>query len=177
VPVFVSAFAWRWLFNGQYGFFNVLLTRLGSSPLPWLSDPVWTFAAVTATNVWLGAPFMMVALLAGLQAIPRDLLEAAEIDGCSRRAMLWHVTLPLLRPVSATVLLLGAIWTFNMFNVIWLVQGGANTVEILATTAFRMFHAEGDYAGAAAYGTVILAILAAFSLLYLRLAARGEAEA
>jgi arabinogalactan oligomer/maltooligosaccharide transport system permease protein len=162
------------MFNNQYGFLNILLARLGASPVPWLSDPVWTFVAVTATNVWLGVPFMMVTLLAGLQAIPRGLYEAAEIDGCSPRAMFWHITLPLLRPVSATAVLLGAIWTFNMFNVIWLVQGGANSVEILATTAFRLFHAEGDYAGAAAYGTVILLILAGFSLLYLRLVRPGE---
>lgn len=174
VPVYVSAFAWRWLFNSQYGFFNVVLRMLGQSPVPWLSDTTWTFAAVTVTNVWLGVPFMMVTLLAGMQAIPKDLYESAEIDGCSKWQQVLWVTMPMLRPVSLTVILLGAIWTFNMFNVIWLVQGGGTTVEILATYAFRLFRDYHDYAAAAAYGTIILLLLLAFSLLYLRLLHREE---
>jgi len=109
VPVYVSAFSWRWLFNNQYGFINVILQKLSISPVPWLSDSTWTFVAVTVTNVWLGIPFMMISLLAGLQTIPRDLYEAAEIDGCTRFQMLRAVTLPLLRPVSMTIILLGAI--------------------------------------------------------------------
>jgi arabinogalactan oligomer / maltooligosaccharide transport system permease protein len=174
VPVYVSAFAWRWLFNNQYGFFNVLLARLGHSPIPWLSDAVWTFVAVTATNVWLGVPFMMIMLLAGLQSIPQDLYEQAEIDGCTRWQTVLSVTLPLLRPVSTTVILLGAIWTFNVFNVIWLVQGGGNNIEILATYAFRLFRDFQDYAGAAAYGVIIFLMLMVFSMVYLRVLHRDE---
>jgi arabinogalactan oligomer/maltooligosaccharide transport system permease protein len=174
VPAYVSAFSWRWLFNTQYGFFNVVLQKLGHSPIPWLSDSTWTFVAVTITNVWLGIPFMMVTLLAGMQAIPKDLYEAAEIDGCSRWQQTLFVTLPMLRPVSLTIILLGAIWTFNMFNVIWLVQGGGTAVEILATYAFRLFHDYHDYAGAATYGTLIFLLLLVFSLLYLKLLQREE---
>ncbi len=174
VPVYVSAFSWRWLFNSQYGFFNVILQKIGHSPIPWLSDSVWTFIAVTITNVWLGIPFMMISLLAGMQAIPKDLYEAAEIDGCSRLQKIWYVTFPMLRPVSLTIILLGAIWTFNMFNVIWLVQGGGTTVEILATYAFRLFRDYHDYAGAATYGTLIFVLLLVFSLLYLKLLHRDE---
>lgn len=174
VPVYVSAFSWRWLFNSQYGFFNVILQKLGQSPVPWLSDTVWTFVAVTITNIWLGIPFMMISLLAGMQAIPKDLYEAAEIDGCSKWQQVRYVTLPMLRPVSLTIILLGAIWTFNMFNVIWLVQGGGTAVEILATYAFRLFRDYHDYAGAATYGTVIFLLLLIFSLLYLKLLHREE---
>lgn len=174
VPVYVSAFSWRWLFNSQYGFFNVILQKLGQSPVPWLSDTVWTFVAVTITNIWLGIPFMMISLLAGMQAIPKDLYEAAEIDGCSKWQQVRYVTLPMLRPVSLTIILLGAIWTFNMFNVIWLVQGGGTAVEILATYAFRLFRDYHDYAGAATYGTVIFLLLLVFSLLYLKLLHREE---
>ncbi|MBX7245104.1 MAG: ABC transporter permease subunit [Candidatus Sumerlaeaceae bacterium] len=177
VPVYVSAFSWRWLFNNQYGFFNIVLQKLSCSPIPWLSDATWTFVAVSITNVWLGVPFMMITLLAGMQSIPRDLYESAAIDGCGRWRTLLSVTLPLLRPVSMTAILLGAIWTFNMFNVIWLVQGGGNTVEILATYAFRLFRDFQDYAGAAAYGTVILVLLLLFSLGYLRILQRGELRA
>jgi len=174
VPVYVSAFSWRWLFNSQDGFFNVVLQKLGHSPIPWLSDTLWTFVAVTITNVWLGIPFMMISLLAGMQAIPKDLYESAQIDGCNRWQQIRWVTLPMLRPVSMTIILLGAIWTFNMFNVIWLVQGGGTTVEILATYAFRLFRDYHDYAGAAAYGTVIFLLLLVFSLFYLKLLHREE---
>ncbi len=174
VPVYVSAFSWRWLYNSQYGFFNVVLQKLGCSPVPWLSDSTWTFVAVTITNVWLGIPFMMISLLAGMQAIPKDLYEAAQIDGCSRWQQVLYVTLPMLRPVSLTVILLGAIWTFNMFNVIWLVQGGGTAVEILATYAFRLFRDYHDYAGAATYGTLIFLLLLLFSLGYLKLLHREE---
>ena len=174
VPVYVSAFAWRWLYNSQYGFFNVILQKLGCSPIPWLSDSQWTFVAVTITNVWLGIPFMMISLLAGMQAIPKDLYEAAEIDGCTRWQKVRYVTLPMLRPVSLTVILLGAIWTFNMFNVIWLVQGGGTAVEILATYAFRLFRDYHDYAAAATCGALIFVLLLAFSLFYLKLLHREE---
>lgn len=174
VPVYVSAFSWRWLFNSQYGFFNVVLQKLGHSPIPWLSDSTWTFVAVTITNVWLGIPFMMISLLAGMQAIPKDLYEAAQIDGCTRWQQVRYVTLPMLRPVSLTIILLGAIWTFNMFNVIWLVQGGGTAVEILATYAFRLFRDYHDYAGAATYGTLIFLLLLGFSVLYLKILHREE---
>ena len=174
VPVYVSAFSWRWLFNGQYGLFNRLLEAAGRSPIPWLSDATWTFVAATVTNVWLGVPFMMITLLAGLQSIPKELYEAADIDGCTRWQATINVTMPMLRPVSMTAVLLGTIWTFNMFNVIWLLQGGGRNVEILATRAFRLFYEGRDYAASAAYGVVILGLLVVFSALYARVLRAGD---
>jgi arabinogalactan oligomer/maltooligosaccharide transport system permease protein len=159
VPVYVSAFAWRFVFNSQGGLANRALEALGASPIPWLSDSTWTFVAATVANVWVGVPFMMIMLLAGLQSIPVELKESARVDGCSRFQVLWLVILPLLRPLSLTVVILGSIWTFNAFNILWLLQGGGNNVEILATRAFRLFRDQGDHAMAATYGTIILLIL------------------
>ena len=108
VPVFVTAFSWRWIFNGPYGVGNALLRALATSripllnhvgPVPWLSDWTWTFVAATVTNAWLGTPFTMVMLLAGLKTIPSDLYEAAAIDGCTTLQAFRHVTLPMLRPI------------------------------------------------------------------------------
>ena len=79
---------------------------------------------VILANVWLGIPFMMVALLGGLQSIDPDLQDAAAVDGANAWQRFWAVTMPGLRPVAATVILLGLIWTFNMFNVIYLITGG-----------------------------------------------------
>jgi arabinogalactan oligomer / maltooligosaccharide transport system permease protein len=168
VPVFVSAFVWRFLFN-QQGVINAGLGTVGIDPIPWLSSTGWTMTACIVVNVWLGVPFMMTVLLGGLQSIPDEMMEAAVVDGASKWQRFWHVTLPLLKPVAVTATLLGVIWTFNMFNVIYLMQGrDGRQVEILATLAFRRFYVNGDYGLAAAYGVLILSLLLAFAWAYLR---------
>jgi arabinogalactan oligomer/maltooligosaccharide transport system permease protein len=151
---------------------------LGLDPVAWF-DNRWTslFTAV-ATNIWLGVPFMMVSLLGGIQAIPAELYEAATIDGASPWQRFANVTLPGLRSVSMTVVLLGTIWTFNMFPVIFLVTGGqpAGQTEILVTGAFRAaFQGIRNYSLAATYGVLILSILLVFSAMYRR-AMREQGE-
>jgi arabinogalactan oligomer/maltooligosaccharide transport system permease protein len=174
VPVFVSAFVWRFLFN-QQGVINAGLDAVGIGPIAWLSSTAWTMTACIVVNVWLGVPFMMTVLLGGLQSIPHEMYEAATVDGATKRQQFWNVTLPLLKPVAVTATLLGIIWTFNMFNVIYLVQGrDGRQVEILATLAFRRFYVNGDYGLAAAYGVIILAMLLVFALLYLKALRAGE---
>jgi len=100
VPAYVAAFSWRWMFNGEYGLFNQILLLFGAEPVNWLSSPLWAMVAAISTNVWLGYPFMMVSLLAGLKTIPDGLYEAAMMDGASRFQQFWHITLPMLKPVS-----------------------------------------------------------------------------
>ena len=157
VPSFISAFAWRFIFNNPYGFLDQFLLKLGwDNPPAFLGDPTWAKVAVIMTNVWLGVPFMMVALLGGLQAIDAELLDAAAVDGASAWRRFWDVTLPGLRPVAATVILLGLIWTFNMFNIIFLITGGgpANSTQIFATFAYRAAFTDYLYGQAAAYGVI-----------------------
>jgi arabinogalactan oligomer/maltooligosaccharide transport system permease protein len=171
VPSFVSAFAWRFMFNHQFGLFNRLLSAVGLDPVAWF-DHYWT-ALLTAivTNVWLGVPFMMVALLGGMQTISPDLYEAAEIDGASPWQRFVNITLPGLRSVSMTVILLGTMWTFNMFTVIYLVTGGqpAGQTEILVTGAYRAaFEGLRNYSLASTYGVLILSILLVFAMFYRR---------
>ena len=169
VPAFISAVAWRYIFNGEYGFLNLFLEDLGLQGPNWLSDPFWAYVAPIIVNVWLGVPFMMVALLGGLQSIPSDLYEAARVDGATGRQTFWHVTLPQLKPVSVAVTTLGVIWTFNLFVVIFLTTGGgpANRTQILVTESFRLFQA-GEYAVAATYSVVILSLLMVFVFIYQR---------
>lgn len=174
VPTYISACAWRWLFNDPYGLFNRVLVALGGHGIPWLSQETWAMVAVLLTNIWLGFPFMMVVLLGGLQAIPEELYEAARVDGAGRLQQFRAVTWPGLKPVALMAVLLGAIWTFNMFNVIYLVtQGGPyHTTEILATFAYLQAFDRWEFGLATAYGVIILAILLVFSAAYLR-ALRG----
>ena len=171
VPAFVSAFAWKFLFNPKFGLINSTLEHLGMNGVDWFNHR-WTamFAAIV-TNVWLGVPFMMVALLGGLQSINEDLYEAASIDGASPWQKFRNITLPGLRPVSSTVILLGTIWTFNMFPIIYFVTGGqpAGQTEILVTGAFRAaFEGLRNYSLAATYGVLILSLLMVYASFYRR---------
>lgn len=178
VPSFVSAFSWRWMFNYDYGLFNWLLAKIGVQPIPWLSDPLWATVAVIMTNVWLGVPFMMVVLLGGLQSIPGELYEAARVDGASRVQQFFKITLPLLKPVAFTVTLLGIIWTFNMFNIIYLVSEGGpyNSTQILVTYAYVEAFQNWNFGISTTYGVIILSILISFSVVYSRVLKMSSGE-
>ncbi|WP_018133423.1 carbohydrate ABC transporter permease [Effusibacillus pohliae] len=171
VPSFVSAFAWRWMFNGQYGFINLMLAKLGLQPIPWLSDPFWAMTAVIITNIWLGFPFMMVTMLGGLQSISKELYEAAYVDGANRIQQFFRITLPQLRPTIFVATLLGVIWTFNMFAVIYLITEGGpyNSTQILVTYAYNKAFSSWQLGEATTYGVIILSMLLAFSFFYTRL--------
>jgi arabinogalactan oligomer/maltooligosaccharide transport system permease protein len=171
VPAFIGVFAWRLMLNSQYGVFNDIITGVGLPAQDWLGTPLQQKMAVIIVNVWVGVPFMMVALLGGLQAIPQELYEAAEMDGATPLQRFVSVTLPGLRPVTSTVILLSTVWTFNMFPIIFLLLGNNTTgdTDILVTYAYeKAFTGVSDYSGAAAYGIVILLILVAFSTFYRR---------
>jgi arabinogalactan oligomer/maltooligosaccharide transport system permease protein len=169
VPPFVSAFAWRFLYNQDGGLINTALGWIGVGPVSWLGQSNLILVAVILVNIWLGIPFMMVALLGGLQSIPLELYEAAEVDGATPWQRFVNVTLPGLRSVSATVILLGTIWTFNMFPVIYLVAGRSNEyAQILVTFSYNLFY-NGQLARSATYGVIILSLLIVFASVYRRL--------
>jgi arabinogalactan oligomer/maltooligosaccharide transport system permease protein len=162
VPSYVTALAWRGMFHRQFGAVNAVLEALGAEPISWFAQWSTAFAANVATNVWLGFPFMMVVTLGALTAIPRDLYEAAEVDGATRWQQFRHVTLPLLLPSLAPAVAMGAVWTFNMFNVVYLVSAGEpdGTTEILVSEAYRWAFTRGhQYGYAAAYAVLIFLLL------------------
>ena len=179
VPAFVSVFAWRLLYNEKNGILNKVLAGEGIEAVPWLNDPTMAKISVIAVNIWLGVPFMLVALLGGLQSIAGELYEAAEMDGASPWQRFRHITLPGLRSVGSTVILLSTIWTFNMFPVIYLLTRGGpgDSTEILVTYAYRLsfVNSPRDFAGASAWGVLILLILMLFAVVYRRsLRKQGE---
>jgi arabinogalactan oligomer/maltooligosaccharide transport system permease protein len=168
VPNYITALIWKGLYHRQFGAINGLLRAMGLEPISWFSQFSTSFAANIVTNTWLGFPFMMVVALGALQAIPRDLYEAAEVDGASPWAQLRRITLPLLRPTLMPAIVLGTIWTFNMFNIIYLVSGGepGGATDILVSEAFRWaFQRNEQYGFAAAYSVLIFLILLAYSFL------------
>jgi arabinogalactan oligomer/maltooligosaccharide transport system permease protein len=171
VPAYITAISWLFIFNGEYGLLNNVLGIFGIPSVAWLSTWPWYYIMPIIVNVWLGIPFMMVVLLGGLQSIPGDLYEAAEMDGASSTQSFWNITLPQLKSVSTTVILLGCIWTFNIFVVIFFITGGGpgGKTEILVTYTYNGFTI-GQYAIAATYGVLIFSLLLVFSSIYRRLA-------
>jgi len=142
VPTVITALAWHWMFDALRGFINVSLETLGliGEPIAWLGQPATAMMAVVVVNIWRGFPFFGVSLLAGLQAIPADLYEAAAVDGASATQRFRHVTLPGLRPVIFVTTLISTIFTLNDFNIVYVMTRGGPGIatHILATYTYEV---------------------------------------
>ncbi len=178
LPTVVTGTVWRWMLDGEGGVVNEGLERLGllGKPLFWLSDPDAAMPGVIAGTVWVLAPFVMVLLMAGLQGISPTLYEAAQVDGANAWRRFLHITLPLLRPVTLTVLLLSFIFTFKTFdNVYVMTRGGpGDTTMILPIhaydAAFRFF----KFSEGAVSTTVLMLVSIALAAVYFWLSRREE---
>jgi len=171
MPQVIACLALKGEFHYHYGFVNLMLQRIGLQPIPWLRDPFWAFVAVCLSNIWLGIPFMMVIILGGLQSISQEFYEAAEIDGASWWQQFRNITLPMLRPVLTPAIILGMVWTFNNFNVIYLITGGGpmEGTDILVTALYKAVFEFYRYGFGAAFSLVIFAFLFLFAVIYVRL--------
>ena len=177
LPQYIAALSWRGMFNYEYGQINMLLNVIGLGQVPWLSTEVGAFSAALITNIWLGFPFMMVVALGGLQSIPKEMYEAADIDGAGSWWRLRHVTLPLLRPVMMPAIVLGTIWTFNNVNVIWLVTNmgePADSSHILVTYVYKAAFNYYRYGYAAAFSVLIFLILLGLTWINYRQASKSS---
>lgn len=166
VPNYITALIWKGMFHRQFGAINFALETMGFEPISWFQTFWPAFSANLATNVWLGFPFMMVVSLGALQSIPSDLYEAAIVDGASRWQRFKNITLPLLMPALVPAVIVGTVWTFNNFNIIYLVSEGQpnGATDILITEAFRWAFERDRWGYAAAYSTVIFGVLLLFSM-------------
>jgi arabinogalactan oligomer/maltooligosaccharide transport system permease protein len=170
VPQYITALTWRGMFNFEYGAVNLFLGKLGVAPVEWLTDPFNAFAAAILTNVWLGFPFMMVIALGGLQSIPGELYEAADVDGASAWTQFRRITLPLLKPVMVPAITLGTVWTFNNINVVWLISNGGepnDQTHILVSYVYKAAFSMYRFGWAAALSMVIFAVLFLFTQVFL----------
>lgn len=162
------------LMLAPFGIVNSLLASLGvidvNASISWLGDPSTALGSVTAMNVWRAFPFFMVMLLAGLQAIPRQLYEAAAIDGANLWRQFWHITLPQLRSVITTIVLLDSIWTFRAFDPVFVMTGGgpAHASEVLATSIYFDGFQKLRFGYASAEAVVMFLVLFVVSAIYVR---------
>jgi len=179
VPQYITALTWRGMFMSDTGAVNLILAKFGIHAINWLSQSSTAFIASIITNIWLGVPFMMVIALGGLQSIPHELYEAAEMDGANGWKKFWNVTIPLLKPMMIPAITLGIVWTFNNLNVIWLITNGgqpADKVHILVSYVYRAAFNLYRYGYAAAFSVIIFIILAIFSLAFMSRSKVAEKE-
>jgi len=172
VPQYIAALSWRGMFNYEYGAVNLVMTKYLHLPaVQWLNQPFEAFVACILTNIWLGFPFMMVIALGGLQSIPKDLYEAARVDGANRWQQFKNITLPMLKPVMIPAIVLGTVWTFNNINIVWLVSNGgepSNQTHILVSFVYKAAFNLYRYGYAAALSMIIFLILLGFVHYFLR---------
>jgi arabinogalactan oligomer/maltooligosaccharide transport system permease protein len=177
MPNYITALIWKGMFHQQFGVINHVLQMFGLHAVNWFDHPFTSFLTALATNGWLSFPFMMVVSLGALQSIPSDLYEAARVDGATRWQSFLAITLPSLKPALVPAVILSVVWTFNMFNIIYLVTGGepAGATEILVTQAYKFAFEKYRYGYAAAYSTVIFGILLVYGSIQNRLSKATEA--
>jgi arabinogalactan oligomer/maltooligosaccharide transport system permease protein len=166
MPNYITALIWKGMFHQQFGVFNQIIQMFGGTPVSWFEKTSTSLFACIATNAWLSVPFMMVISLGALQSISADLYEAARVDGATRWQQFRSITLPSLKPALVPAVILSVIWTFNMFNIIYLVSAGepGHSTEILITQAYKFAFEQYRYGYAAAYSMVIFAILLAYGI-------------
>jgi arabinogalactan oligomer / maltooligosaccharide transport system permease protein len=169
LPQVVASLAWRGEFNFEYGFPNVMLTRLGLQAIQWKSNPFWNFVAMNITNIWLGIPFMIVILLGGLQSLSKSYYEAADMDGARPWKQFTSITMPLIKPILTPAIVLGVIWTFNNFNVPYFInENNLETSDILVTALFKAAFDFNRYGFSAMFALIIFAILLGITIIYMR---------
>jgi len=181
LPSLVSGMLWANMWHDKFGGINLLLQEIGlRSNIRWLLDttpfinvpqiglvlPI-SFIAVLIANVWLGWPFMMVIATGALQTIPKEVYEAAEMDGISGFNKIRLITLPLIRPAMVPAIMIGIMMTFNQFNIIYFVTGGGpvGLTEILVTQGFKLVNPQGWYGVASAFNIIVFIILAIITMI------------
>jgi multiple sugar transport system permease protein len=172
VPMVVAAVVWRRILDQEHGVLNAAVKVLGLTEggVPWLSSPDVALLSAVLVNIWIGIPFNMVILYGGLQEIPRDLYEAASLDGAGPWRAFRSITLPMLRPVITVVLVLGFMSTVKILDLILaLTSGGpADATQTLGTVTYQMSFMRLDFGQGAVVGNVLILISAVFAVLYLR---------
>jgi multiple sugar transport system permease protein len=167
----VSARLWEWMYNADYGVINHLL----GTHVNWLGSPTWALNAAIVMDVWKATPFVALLLLAGLQAIPRELYQAAALDGAGAWTAFRRITLPLLAPLMLVVLIFRTIDAFRVFDAIYVLTGGgpANSTETLSIYAYKVLFQTLEFGYGSALAVSVLAVVALLTAVYARLLKRS----
>ena len=166
IPTVVSARMWEWMYNTDFGILNHLL----GVKINWLGSPFWAMNAAVLMDVWKTTPFAAILLLAGLNVIPRELYQAARIDGAGSWSIFRRITLPLLMPVVLVVLLFRTMDAFRVFDAVYVLTGGgpANSTETLSIYAYKVLFQTLQFGYGSTLSIVVFLCVGAISILYIR---------
>ena len=178
-PIIITGSVFKWLLSGDSGVVNYLLMQIGiiKEPIMFLTEPGLSLASVTFANIWIGIPFNMILLLAGMQSLPEDIYEAASIDGAGKIASFFNITIPLLKPTISILLMMGVIYTFKVFDLIYMMTKGgpARSSQILPYYSYELSFQSYKYGKGAVVSVVVFLLVMIFAVFYLR-ASRKEGD-
>ena len=173
VPLVISGFIWRWIFNPNVGIFSDLLMKLSiaSKPIPIFSNPVLAMVACIIADAWVRIPFMTIFALAGIESIPRELFDAARVDGADALAAFRFITLPLIRHMVFIGLLITSMISFRTLDVIFSMTGGgpSRSTYVLALYIIDQLWMRVNYGTGSAAGVIMLFLISSFSSFYIYL--------
>ncbi len=168
----ISVLLWSWVYHPQFGLLNhtLKMTGITNNPPVWLGYPLSGFIAAIWVDIWIGIPFMALVFLAGMQAIPEDLYESADMDGVNAFQKFYYITLPSIRRILQISTLLSALWTFNDFNSIYILTAGGpvNMTDILITSIYKNAFVYARFDKAAVMAIITFIILTILSSIYAR---------
>lgn len=178
VPVTVTALIFKLLFATDIGVINYLLRSLYliSSNIEWLTTPGTALFALICANVWIGIPFNMILISTGLTTIPKEMYESASIDGANKVQSFLKITVPLLKPTIESVLILGFIYTFKVYDLVYVMTGGGpvNSTHMLSTYFYKLSFEMFKYSKGSAVANVLLVILLIVGMFYIKVTTEGE---
>jgi len=178
LPSTITILSWTGLLNKSFGAINGMLAAISVSPVPWLTDATWAKISMLLVNLWLGFPFMMTLSLGGLQAIPKELYEAADIDGAGSWPRFRYVTFPQLMSITLPLLIGSFSFNFNNFGIVYLLTGGgpprldtalAGTTDNLATMTYNYTMVYQRFGLAAAMGILMFLLVGTLSYVQMRM--------
>jgi multiple sugar transport system permease protein len=179
LPVIVSgvvtALVAAWIFNDNYGVINSLLKAAGLEPIPWLSSPTWAMPSLIITTLWIRIGFCMVVYLAGLQGIPSEYYDAAQVDGASGWRQFRHITWPLLAPTTFLLLVINVIFSFHVFDLIYVMTGGGPgfSTTVLVQYIYESAFASREMGYASAMGIVLYLLIVVLTVFQWRVSRQG----
>jgi multiple sugar transport system permease protein len=171
IPTVVSARMWEWIYNTDFGVLNYII----GSKINWLGSPFLTMNAAIFMDVWKTTPFVTILLTAGLQIIPRELYQAARVDGAGSWAIFKKITLPLLKPVILVVLIFRTLDAFRIFDAIYVLTGGgpANVTETLSIYAYKVLFQTLQFGYGSTLSVIVFMCIGSISIFYIKLLSRG----
>ncbi|MBB1516981.1 sugar ABC transporter permease [Tessaracoccus sp. MC1679] len=174
----IAAMLWFWLLDYQIGLFNQIIEWMGASRIAFFADEAWAIPTIAFVNVWRHMGYTALLVFAGLQTIPKYIYEAASIDGASEWTSFWKMTLPLLRPVLAMILVITVTGSFQVFDTVAVTTRGGpvNVTRVMQYYIYQKAFGEGQFGYGSALAVILFIILAALAAIQLRMLRAGESD-